>query len=76
MSHYINNIDNPHTIDIIIKSGLADTGSYDTYIRPDDPHENADKLGHSIFILSACGNKIPSNTACTLTFPQFPYKGR
>ena len=47
MSHYFNNVGHPHTIDITIKSGLIYTGSSDTYIRPDDPHENSHKKGHT-----------------------------
>ena len=34
MYHYVNNIGHPHTIDITIKSGLADARASGTYIRP------------------------------------------
>ena len=76
MSHYVKNIGHPHTIDSKIKSGLADKGESGTHIRPDDPHENTHKQGHTIFFLSACDNRITSNTACTLELTQFPDKGR
>ena len=72
MSHYVNSIFHPHTIDSTIKSGLVDTGSSGTYTRPDNPHENAHKQGHKYFVSSSCRNNIPSNIARTLELPQFP----
>ena len=74
MSHYIDNIEHPRTRDSAIKSGLGDTGASVTYIRPDDPYENAHKRGQTILVSSECGNKMPSNTACVLALYQFPDK--
>ena len=76
MYHYVNNSGHPHTIDSAIKYGLADTEASGTYIRPDNTHKNAHKLGHTIFFSSSCGIKIPSNTLCTLALPQLAVKGR
>ena len=59
MSHYVNNIVHPHTIDSTIKYEIVNTGAYVTYIRLEDTHENAHKRGHTIFVSSACGNKLP-----------------
>ena len=76
MSHNVNNIGHLHTIDITIKSELEDTGSSGTHTRLYDTHENTQKRSHTIFVSSACGNKLPSNIACTLAFPRFPSEGR
>ena len=69
MSHYVNNIFHPHTIDSTIKSGLVDTGSSGTYTRPDNTHKNSHKQSHKVFVSSSCSNNIPSNTECTLELP-------
>ena len=74
MSHYFNNIGHPHKIDSTIKYRLADTGASGTYTRSEDPHENAHKRGHTIFISPASGNKMSSNIACALALPHFPDK--
>ena len=63
MSHYVNNVGHHHTIYSTEKYGLADTGSYGTYIRPDNPHENPHKQGHTILFSSPYGSRIPSYTA-------------
>ena len=66
----------PPTIDITIKYGLVNTGSFGTYIRPYDPHWNPHKRAYTKTHSSSCGNKLPSNTSCTLAFPQLSYKLR
>ena len=43
MSNYVNNIIHLDTVDSTMKYGLADTRASGTYIRPDNPHENAHK---------------------------------
>ena len=70
MYHYVNAFDHPHKVDSTIKSILADIVTSGTYIMIYYPHEKIHKRGHTIFVSSACGNKLPSNTACTLALYQ------
>ena len=76
MYHYVNTFSHPHKRDIATKYGVADTGAPCTYIRPDNPHENSQKLGHKMFVSSSCGYKLSSITYLTLSLPKLLDKVR
>ena len=75
MYHYINNTFQLNTIYSAIKYVLADIGESSTYIRPDNPNENAHEIGHTNLYSSAYGNKIQSNISCKILLTQLTAKG-